>query len=244
MKLTSLTLSCLLALAGLAPHSASAQDDSVTARKYIRNLPPRPAPRERNAPSAKYLLTEVRLGSTYRNIDDPITYGPFKNNSPYVLTIGLLHTGDRPQRACAAWVDAVQVDRQNEYCKFTVNPNSSYSWNVQNQHIISAWVATEDTGIFASNVGLPEKNDLATPTRTTGRYVGCFNTDSTPLYYYEAGWMSDGSDFSVSSTWERIYGSARFISEFNAYLIAGNPPPNKPAPCKELPKEPEVKREE
>jgi hypothetical protein len=233
---------CLLATLAFGVSSAGAQDDSVTARKFVRNRPPLPERRIPKAPGAKYILTNVVLGSTYRDIDNVITYGPFKNNSNYALTIALHHTGEYDLRFSAGFVDGIQVDRQDEFSKFTVQPGSSYSWVVQNQHVISAWVVTDDPDVREVVVDLPKAEDLLNPTRKAGRYMGCLRTYVIDVegartyngggFYYEASGMSDRSNFSPGSDWEQLYGPTQNIPELGGFVIPGNSPKT-PGTCKE-----------
>jgi hypothetical protein len=228
-----------LAIALCAPLTAHAQADSVSAGKFRGGWKDMPIKRilER-VPNARYLLENVWLTTNARDPDGTYTYGPpFKNDSPYALTLVLNHQGGNKNRHHYIWVDNIMVGKSvniDTAAPVIVQPGSTYKWEVKDSYRITAWILTDEVGVnlraITQKSGLPYQENFANPTRLLGTYLGCiaYYTDNytytngewifaasqldSVISYYEALNMTDGS---ISDQ------NTEYVEEFGAYVAKG-----------------------
>jgi hypothetical protein len=222
----------MMGLVLMSASAAHAQDDSVTARKYIGN---KGVSFNKPNPAAKVVLREVPLGSSSPDFD--VAFGPFKNDSSYTFTLILRHKSGRSARFANIVVDGVTAaDSFNgEIAQAVISPKSTYSFGVRDAHLISVWVATDDQ-VIEADIGLPRKEDLETPRRAIGGYSGCvkaYNTITSPsgesenvpngtAYYYEARGLSDRSNYGIGIT---------YPPQLGGKAVVAGPVPTNPGTC-------------
>ena len=206
------------------PVTSWAQADSVSggraftgkSKAIIVSTPSNP----KNEPAGlTYLLSGVLLqSSTMPYANSTIRFGQFKNRSQYVLTISLAHVGGGSNHHINAYVDGATVGHTDgDFLVFQVPQGASYSWELKNEHTITASVPSYSR--LSLDTGLPLESAFRSPTRT-GQYVGCRSDGPSENYYYTVSPMTDGSD---------IRGGPVETAEFGTVVVG--PRPDSPGEC-------------
>ena len=224
MKLNLIGIRLATASFCFLPAILHAQADSVTGGRTFTGkskiviltnpVTPKPEP-----PGLTYLLSGVLMQSSVSpSSTSTVKYGPFINSSPYVVTATFIHTGGSSHHHVNAYVDGATVGHtEGDMLTFQIPQGSTYSWELKNDHTITASVPANTRSSFDS--GLPAATAFQSP-RRTGKYLGCLFTPNGALnYVYTVSPMTDGSN---------AWGGPVPSPDFGTVVIG--PPPYWPPP--------------